>query len=202
MTRGIFILSLNSRRLQDAIRLKNNFNFNYSIDELDVFVFDVYEVLNGIFFTESDVRKQKESIEAIIQQLEDGFIAIDTVKRELIRCSSQRKNLSPYLTTLYGEYYSNPVFQSHCKNQIFKNLQPKLKRLDITSNKSPLLEILVPFLLVEIAIYLFINHTNKYDKIFGMEDEMDIVAAIKAHKYSVFTKYLTTDVPYIKMNAE
>ncbi len=46
--RGIFITSLNSKRLRDAISNKNNFHFNDDVEELDVFVFDTLEVLNGI----------------------------------------------------------------------------------------------------------------------------------------------------------
>ena len=52
-------MSLNSKRLQDAINNKNNFHFNNEVDELDVYVFDVFEVLNGIFFSEKNAWEQK-----------------------------------------------------------------------------------------------------------------------------------------------
>ena len=67
-TNGIFIMSLNSKRLKDAIESKNNFQFNHAVDDLDVFVFDTFEVLNGIFFNETNAGKQKDIIEDIIEE--------------------------------------------------------------------------------------------------------------------------------------
>ncbi len=200
--KGIFVLSLNSQRLQDAIKNKNNFHFNNEVDELDVFVFDVFEILNGIFFTEKNAWGQKEIIEGLIQKLETGFVAVDTVRRELIRCSSKRKELNPYILNLYNEYYSNPSFESHCKNQVFQNLQPKLKKLAIENNKSTLIELIIPFLIMEIALYLYIYDKQEYCKIYGMEKEMNIIIAIKNNKYLSFSKYLKKNIDYIKISAD
>lgn len=202
MKKGIFILSLNSKRLQDAINNRNNFHFNHEVDELDVYVFDVFEVLNGIFFNESNAWKQKAIIEDIIQKLETGFVAVDTVKRELIRCSNKRKELNPYIKSVYQEYYSNPVFESHCRNQVFQNLQPKLKKLAIENNKSTLLELIIPFLIMEIALYLYIYDKNEYFKIYGMEKEMSIVIAIRENKYPAFSSFLNGKIDYIRISAD
>jgi len=195
-------MSLNSKRLQDAINNKDNFHFNSEVDELDVYVFDVFEVLNGIFFNENNAGQQKESIEDIIEKLELGFVAVDTVKRELIRCSAKRKELSPYIKAVYQEYYSNSVFESHCRNQVFQNLQPKLKNLAIENNKSALLELIMPFLIMEIALYLYIYDKNEYFRIYGMEKEMGIVTAIKQNKYPAFNQFLKGNIDYIKINAD
>ena len=150
-TNGIFIMSLNSKRLNEAIENKNNFLFNNEADDLDVFVFDTFEILNSAFFNDGNVQKQQKFIESIIESLETNFVAVDTKKRELIRCSKIRKELNLYISDVFKEYYSNPVFESHCRNQIFKNLQPKLKTVGVENNKSNLIEILVPFLIVEIG---------------------------------------------------
>ena len=124
---------------------------------------------------------------------------MDTKKRELIRCSKIRKELNLYIADVFKEYYSNPVFESHCRNQIFKNLQPKLKTVGVTSNRSNLIEILVPFLIVEIAVYLFIYDKGFYSKIFGLENEMEIVESIKNEKYPSFAKYLKHKIEYTKI---
>lgn len=195
-------MSLNSKRLQDAVNNKDNFHFNHEVDELDVYVFDVYEVLNGIFFTEKNAWQQKETIEEIIQKLETGFVAVDTVKRELIRCSQKRKELNPYILAVQNEYYTNPSFESHCRNQVFQNLQPKLKKLAIDNNKSTLLELIIPFLLMEIALYLFIYDKQEYFKIYGMEKEMGIITSIKENKYSAFSRYIKSNIEYFKISAD
>lgn len=200
--KGIFITSLNSKRLQDSINNKNNFHFNNMVDELDVFVFDTMEILNSIYFTENNAFQQKEIIENIIHKLEENFIAVDTIKRSLLRCSQIRNELKPFLISVYQEFYSNLVFERHCKNQVFQNLQPKLRRLSIHDNKSDLIELLIPFLIYEISLYLFIFNNSDYIKIFGLEVEMNIIKAIKNHKYPAFDKYLNADVDYIKILTE
>jgi len=197
--RGIFIMSLNSNKLKEAIKHKSAFEFNNEVDQLDVFVFDTMEILNGIFLNEKNVMKQEQEIEEIISKLKTDFVAANTSKRELIRCSTKRKELNSYLQSVYQEYFSNPVFESHCKNQVFQNLQPKLKRLSIESNKSKLIEILIPFLLTEIAVYLFIYDRNEYHSIYGLEPEMNIIAAIKKNKYEHFNKFLKNQINYTKM---
>ena len=121
---------------------KNNFLFNNEADDLDVFVFDTFEILNSAFFNDGNIEKQKQFIEGIIESLETNFVAVDTKKRELIRCSKIRKELNIYIADVFKEYYSNPVFESHCRNQIFKNLQPKLKTVGVVNNKSNLTSLL------------------------------------------------------------
>ncbi len=199
MTKGIFITSLNSRRLQDAINNKHNPCFSNDIDELDIFVFDTFEILNGIFFSDENAGTQKQKIESIIQCLETDFLSVDSSKRKLIRCSKKRKEINPYILAVYTEFYTNPIFESHCKNQVFQNLQPKLNRLSVANNRSNLIDLLIPFLLVEIALYLFIYHKDEYCKILGMENEMNIISAIKTHKYSSFSNFLSSDIDYIKI---
>jgi hypothetical protein len=145
------------------------------------------------------VEKQKETIEGIIEKLETEFIPVGTVKRELIRCSTRRRELNPYIRFCYDEFYGNPKFESNCRNQIFRNLQPKLKKMSILNNRSPLIELLVPFLMVEIALYLYIYNQSTYEMIYGMETEMEIIAAIRGNKYPVFQPFLNKPVNYIKI---
>lgn len=197
--RGIFIMSLNSNKLKEAVKHKNAFEFNHEVDQLDVFVFDTMEILNGIFLHEKNVMQQEQEIEEIISTLKTDFVAVNTSKRELIRCSTKRKELNPYLQAVYSEYFSNPVFESHCRNQVFQNLQPKLRRLAIDNNKSKLIEILIPFLLTEIAVFLFIYDRDEYQSIYGLETEMNIIIAIRNNKYEVFNKYLQNQINYKKM---
>lgn len=199
MKKGIFIMSLNSKKLDIALQNNNNFYLKVKQEKLDVFVFDTFEILNGIFFNKKNAGDQKVIIDDIIKKLEYYFISSDIKKRELIRFSKIKKELNPYILEVYKEYYNNVTFERHCRNQIFQNLQPKLKKINIENNKSNLIELLLPFLIVEIAVYLFIYHKNYYTTIYGLENEMNIIESIKSDKYEAFSKYLTNKTEYTKL---
>lgn len=202
MSKGIFIMSLNSKRLSEAIANKDHLAFVDGVSSLDVFVFDTFEILNGIFFNDQSVEKEKAKIEHIIAAVEREFIPFGDQGRSLIRSSEHREILKPYIHVLYSEYYTNDKFERHCKNQIFQNLQPKLRKVNVEENNDRVIELLVPFLLVEIALFLYVYNSTTYRKIFGMEKEMNIVSAIRERKYKAFEKYLVHDVEYMKLNVE
>ncbi len=201
INKAIFIVSLNSKRLNDAINNKSNFHFIHDVEDLDVFVFDTLEVLNGIFFNKTDAENQKSEIEKIIKRLENDFVGFDKRKRQLLRCSKMRKLLNPYIKAVYDELFSNSVFESHCRNQIFQNLQPKLRKQGVSNNRSDLIELLLPFLLVELALYLYVFNVETYDQIYGMETEMNIIKAIKNNKYESLNKFVSRPVEYVKITA-
>jgi hypothetical protein len=197
---GIFFMSLGSNKFNEAIKQCCSFDFNCEVEQFDVFIFDIQEILNGIFMNENNVMQQVQEIDNIISKLNTNFIAINASKRELIMYSAKRKELNPYLQSVYNEYFSNSVFESHCNNQVFQNLQPKLRRLAIDSKKSKLIEILIPFLLAEIAVYLFVYDKGEYYSIYGLEAEMDIISAINNNKYKAFNRYLKSQINYKKIS--
>ncbi len=191
--KGLFIMSLNSKRLFDVLHYKQLIYENIETDNLEVYMFDNYEVLNALFFKiEGGAGEQSENISGIIREVEQNFI--DETK--IFQFSKHKKELSAYLLAVNNEYYSNAVFERHCKNQIFTNLQPKLKAQGIMNNKSALIELLVPFLLAELAVYLWIYDSGQYVNIYGLEKEMDILIAIQNGKYPAFSRLLNNKVPY------
>lgn len=196
---GIMFMSLGSEKLRQVVSQKIVIDFHCEVDQFDLFLFDTMEILNGIFFGENNVMQQLQYIEELISTLNAKFIASNASKRCLIRYSYKRKELKPYLQSVYNEYFSNSVFESHCNNQVFQNLQPKLRRMAINSNKSKMIEILIPFLLAEIAAYLFVYDKGDYCCIYGMETEMEIISAIKNNKYAAFKKYLNNDIRYKRL---
>ncbi|MBK8243258.1 MAG: hypothetical protein IPK88_07525 [Saprospiraceae bacterium] len=199
MRNGIFIASLNSKRLNEAILNGKKFHFNNEIDVVDVFVFDTFEVLNGIFFKNENANAQNAFIENIISNLENNFVMACIYKRNLIRFTKIKSKLKRYIALVYNEYYTNIVFESQCRNQIYQNLQPKLNNINIENNKSNLIELLLPFLVVEIALYLYIYDKGHYLKIFGLESEMGIIESIKTKKYPTFNKYLNYNIEFTKV---
>ena len=196
----IFFVSLNSKKLDNFIIHNELGNLLNDFDKLDLFVFDTHEKLNGIFFNDSAIETQEEVIENKIKLIENAGLNAKN-KATLIRCSKFQKSFENHNKVVYNEYYSNRKFQNRCKSQIFQNLHPKLKSKNILTNKSPLIEILVPFLLVEIAIYLYIYDTGIYQEIYGLEAEMGILIEIKNSKYPVFEPYLNYKLDHIKIDA-
>lgn len=197
--KGIFLVSLNSKRLEEFLKNKESIELNDNIDKIDVFVFDVCETLNGIFFNERDIEQQYVIIENTISLVLEGLVNADSKNRKLIRFTQLQKEISPYMAAVYNEYYNNASFKRHCKSQIFQNLQPKLRDVKITNHKSDLLEILAPFLLAEIAFYLYAFHKEEYDIIYGLESEMNIIADIKNNKYPVFSGFINTKITHSRI---
>jgi len=200
--RGIYIASLNSQRLKDTLESNKYFDFKKEVNSLDVYVFDNFEILNGIFFNSNNAAEQKVDVESIIQKLEKQFMGKLSISNRLLRHSNEQRGMSEYLQTITNEYYTNNKFKMHCFNQIFQNLQPKLRRVDVTDNKSYLIELLVPFLLNEITVFLEIFDKQKYDKVFSLEHEMSIISAIEDKKYKAFEKYLKGKVEYITISKD
>ncbi len=195
--RDVFMVSLNSKRLE--VYLENQQQSFSDKNKLDVFVYDVFEVLNGLFFSPNNIEQINEQMESIINKVNQQIVLKDVDKNKLIRFSDFQKDLSIYLIAVYAEYFTNASFKRHCKSQIFQNLQPKLRDVKITDHKSNLIEILSPFLLAEIAYYLYIFHKNEYSAVYGLESEMEIITAIKNKKYERFNEFILNPVPHIKV---
>jgi len=195
--RDVFMVSLNSKRLEVYIE-KQQQSFSDK-NKLDVFVYDVFEVLNGLFFSPNNIEQINEQMESIINKVNQQIVLKDVNKNKLIRFSDFQKEMSIYLIAVYSEYFTNASFKRHCKSQIFQNLQPKLREVKITDHKSNLIEILSPFLLAEIAYYLCIFHKNEYCAVYGLENEMEIITAIKNKKYERFNEFILNPVPHIKV---
>lgn len=195
--RDVFMVSLNSKRLEVYLE-KQQQSFSDK-NKLEVFVYDVFEVLNGLFFSPNNIEQISVQMESIINKVNQQIVLKDADKNKLIRFSDFQKEMSLYLIAVYSEYFTNASFKRHCKSQIFQNLQPKLRDVKITDHKSNLIEILSPFLLAEIAYYLYIFHKNEYSAVYGLESEMEIITAIKNKKYERFNEFILNPVPHIKV---
>lgn len=200
--KGIFLVSLNSKRLEEFLANKETVNLNNRIGILDVFVFDIFETLNGLFFNERNIQQQHTAMEEIISSVKDLIVNTDANDRNLIRFTELQKEISPYLAAVYTEYYINSSFKRHCKSQMFQNLQPKLRDVGIINHKSDLLELIAPFLLAEIAFYLFAFDKGEYDEIYGLEAEMNIIADIKNNKYPAFSGLIKKKITHSKIDVK
>jgi len=197
--KGIFLVSLNSKKLDHFLDNEYPLTIDNNLTELDLLVFDNFETLNGIFFNDRNVNNQNNLLEDIIERVKTQIVATNKEKRNFIRFTEKNRELNQYILAVYKEYYSNASFKRHCKSQIFQNLQPKLRDLNITNHKSNLIELIAPFLIAEIALYLYIFSMEYYQIIFGFENEMGIIADIKNGKYPSFNIFIKQKTDYQKV---
>lgn len=98
------------------------------------------------------------------------------------------------ITLLYNN--SGP-FRRHCHNQVFRNLQPILRRKQITDKRKELVRDLSSYLLQEISLKLFIARHRKADVEFAPKPEMDLVEAIYSRRYSPLNEMMNGRLPYV-----
>ncbi|AUP79086.1 hypothetical protein [Flavivirga eckloniae] len=195
MNKSILLVSLNSKRLDKFIQNGLNKLIPLKNVETDIYIFDVFEVLNGILFNSSNILDEKIKLGKIMESVYGKLFDAVPNKGEIIKYSEHKKEIRKYMSIIYNEYLTNPSFERHLCSQIFQNLQPKLRRYNITDSKDSLIELMTPFLLTEFAFYLYVFDIGKYDFIYGLEDEMEFIKSIKNSKYENFN-------PYIKYNPE
>lgn len=197
MTKAAVLVSLNSGRMDELLARGKHVKIDNEAGGMDVLVFDVHEVVNGVFFRPSRADTEHSVIESKLAVVNDLFVH-PFKGRTLVRFSELDSTMGPYLSAVYAEFYKDASFRRHCKSQVFRNLQPKLRELGILKHTSSLTEILVPFLLAEIAFYLFVFDTGRYERTYGLEQEMGIITDIRAGKYPSFGGFLKHDVPHVK----
>lgn len=197
--RGIILVSLNSKRLNKFIQIGLSELNRIQSDKTDVYIFDIFEILNGVLFNQGNIKEEAIRLEAISQSIYEKLYEALPNKGDIIKYSTSKKNIRKYMAAIYNEYLTNPSFERHLSSQIFQNLQPKLRRYDITDSKSSLIEIMTPFLLTEFAFYLYVFDTGYYSMIYGLEDEMEFIKSIKDGKYPNLMKFVKNKTEYRKI---
>lgn len=89
-----------------------------------------------------------------------------------------------YLEALSREFENEPEFRKHCRNQVFRNLYPVLRRSGVRNNRDERTCRLAPYLLQEIALKLYLANEQLADVEFAPEPEMELVQAIYDGKYA------------------
>lgn len=199
MNKSILLVSLNSKRLDKFIQNGLDKLIPLKNEETDIFIFDVFEVLNGILFNSSNILDEKNKLDKIMESVYGKLFDAIPNKGEIIKYSEHKKEIRKYMSIMYNEYLTNPSFERHLGSQIFQNLQPKLRRYKITNSKDALIELMTPFLLTEFAFYLYVFDKGKYNSIYGLEDEMEFIKVMKNGKYKNFNPYIKHKTEYRKI---
>jgi hypothetical protein len=88
-----------------------------------------------------------------------------------------------YLSAVEELYVESHKFESHCRNQVFQNLQPILQVRGVKNRRHQLTNVLAPYIIQEIALKLYIADKRLADVEFAPEAEMGILHAIYEGKY-------------------
>lgn len=192
---SIFLVSLNSQKLERTLDAYTDFILPSST--VTFFVFDTVEALNAIFFRASTVLTERERLDVLIDRVNEQLVPLHA-QQPVQRFSDIEKVMSPYMAAVYEAYYTNSSFKKHCKNQSFRNLQPKLRVVGVEKHSDPMMELLSPFLLAEIAFYLYLYDTGSHDCVTGLEPEMEILQAIRAGKYPTLLPFVKYPLPYVQ----
>lgn len=97
---------------------------------------------------------------------------------------SSKHNIQMAVQHVQAMYSSNKNFQRHCHNQTFRNLQPKLRRLGISRRGDSRLEVLVQFLIKEIALKSELIRSKNVIGELLPEPENELMIAVYKGKYS------------------
>jgi len=99
-------------------------------------------------------------------------------------------------------YKTSGPFRRHCHNQVFRNLQPILRRKQITNKRHELVHDLSSYLLQEISLKLFVARHRKADVEFAPKPEMDLLEAIYERRYSPLNEIMNDRLPYVIVRPE
>jgi ABC-type Fe3+/spermidine/putrescine transport system ATPase subunit len=101
-----------------------------------------------------------------------------------------------YISLVRCGYRDSGPFRRHIDNQVYTNLRPKLASIGIRRRNDLRLQELAEYLLLELALILWVSEENIADIQFGNEPEMGIVDSVFKGKYDIFKGVLKNRILY------
>jgi ABC-type Fe3+/spermidine/putrescine transport system ATPase subunit len=200
---GIFLVSLGSPRLTPTViaaiiaeAAKNNV-------QLLVYLLDAPEILNMRILHNLDEKLASDCVEEKCLKLSSQIASANQMVPQIRRVSNMYEDprFSALLEKVRSTFISNIRFQHKCENQVYVNLHPVLKQLGVKNRRDSLVRNLADYILVELALKLFISETEECDYEYGLGDEMDVWKSIVEGEFKEFLgvpfrpEFLTIDYP-------
>jgi hypothetical protein len=191
---GIFYISLGAKSISVACIEKVLTAAKSVDDRLTVCLLDIPEEVNLVYLERLTLLSARERIASRCQQFTHHLLQLGTPPTA-IRLWSQYAQLPeflPYLQALRHCFKTSPPFRRHCLSQVFCNLQPLLRRCGILGKAHPTVAALSDYLLMEVAIKLYMASERIVSVEYSIFREMSLVEAIFAGKYTSladFCKY-------------
>jgi hypothetical protein len=108
-----------------------------------------------------------------------------------------RRGFSKYLNVVTSLFKTSARFERHCRNQVFRNLQPVLRERGVTHKLHDLTGRLAGYILKEVALKLFISNRRLADLEFAPRPEMELVESIYSGRYPELIRLAHNRLPYI-----
>lgn len=191
---GIFLISLGSPRLTPQIVRTTAKESAKRKVFLHLYMLDAPEQKNlKILYSLDDdaasdrVQERCLKLTSLIAPEHQAFVRVHRIS-ELY----ENKQFAIVLARVRSIFHTNRRFASMCRNQVFVNLQPVLRRIGAKNSRHPIVAELTDYIVVELALKLYLEDTEKFGNEYGAGTEMAVWRALCDGKFPEFPP-----IPYI-----
>lgn len=187
---GIFLVSLGSPRLTpDLVRYVAERATADNV-RLSIFLLDSLEVSNLRILYALDESAAADRVEEqclkLVSQIQNG--ADKRVRISRISDLLGDKRLGAVVGRVRGAFGADRRFARMCANQVFVNLHPVLRRFGIKNSRHAMVLALADYILVELALKLFLLGEGVYDIEYGVGAEMGVWLALANGEFDAFPR--------------
>lgn len=183
---GIFLVSLGSPRLTPTAVARVIDAATESNTRLTVYLLDSPEQINQKALYNLDANVATDRVEELCLKLVRGVPPRCWENIEIRRMSEITTD-AKFCTTfarIQSAFNENRTFAQLSRTQVFKNLHPILQRIGVRNQRHPLVDELADYLLMELALKLFLLEIRPYNVEYAWGEDMDIWKQIVAGTFA------------------
>ena len=113
----------------------------------------------------------------------------------------QQPLFSEYLRQLQACFHADIHFRREVVNQSFRNLQPRLRPLNVKNSRDPRMATFAQYLLHEIACKLYLSQEGKFEHEILSAPEMGIMRSIYARRYARLEEIVRRQPQYLDLGS-
>jgi len=186
--KGIFLVSLGTPRLtSEAVNRVVKTAVDAGI-QLSLYFLDAPERVNLEVLHQLDERIASDRVEEqclkLVCRLPPGAGKLFGIRRVSDLFSDPAFTAS--LQRVRTAFETDRRFQGMCQNQVYVNMQPILGRFGAKNRRHPIIADLSNYLIIELALKLFLWEAGLYDIEFGVGSEMQIWHALASGEFAEF----------------
>jgi len=202
---GLILVSLGSRKMNaDSISLLVSKALREGCSKLIVCLLDETEKKNLIALYSQTIEAADLRVQERLIRVKSWLSNIHNPKFSILILSDiirNDMNFRSIVDWVRGLYREKKKFKNECNNQVFKNLDPILRRLGIYNRRFRLVEILSEYLIIEIALKVYFTQEHGVRFEVALNDEMPIVQKMFSGKFgSPNDRELPSQPKFIKIN--
>lgn len=178
--KGFFLVSLGSRFITPLTLERVIDEARANRVRLEVYLLDAAELVNQkVLYDLND----KAAIDRVEEQCIKLVSRVAPCRRKFVTWNHlseimKQSDFCRCLSTIRHAYDSDRYFASMCENQVYVNLQPILKRLGVKNRRQPIVGELIDYILMELALKLWLLQHRSYDIEYGVGKDMHVWQSI------------------------